>query len=383
EDIPIGRLYRTHPGGPCKALTIRKLVRPLPSYRLALRYTSHCLDYFTFGSSSGHSSSNHLSSGHSISGHSLPEHASPDTTVADSSTPPRFVHPLLARTPWCSEDYLQSSAGPSHERCRSPAATVTSFTHATRALVLSHVDLLPPRDFIYPCYQESFEEEIDTDVLEDIEADAMAVEVAIDRDVEVGVDADISMQVDVRIDVEDKVEDEAESSDRGTIEVGVDLAAGIDIPNGMLMPDAVECLEQAEEGEGLIVGGEKASLLDQVASLERSNTGLQGTMMMERARADRFQRRMSFMESELRQIRRFRYYDRMQFRRLETFINMTITRSGITPKAIEELVNRRVEEVLAAYEATRAANALAAENQSQNGSDGDNGNGGDGNGNPD
>ncbi|GKG28783.1 hypothetical protein Tco_0416148, partial [Tanacetum coccineum] len=35
----------------------------------------------------------------------------------------------------------------------------------------------------------------------------------------------------------------------------------------------------------------------------------------------------------------------------------------------------------AAYEATHAANALEAENQSQTGSDGDNGNGGNGNGN--
>ncbi|GJW55830.1 putative reverse transcriptase domain-containing protein [Tanacetum coccineum] len=59
---------------------------------------------------------------------------------------------------------------------------------------------------------------------------------------------------------------------------------------------------------------------------------------------------------------------------------MTITRSGMTPEAIEELVNQRVEEALAAYKATRAANALEAESQSQNGSDGDNGNGGDGNG---
>ncbi|GKG62635.1 hypothetical protein Tco_0634408, partial [Tanacetum coccineum] len=50
-----------------------------------------------------------------------------------------------------------------------------------------------------------------------------------------------------------------------------------------------------------------------------------------------------------------------------------------TPEVIEELVNRRVEEALAAYEVTRAANALEAENQSQNGSDGDNGNGGNGN----
>ncbi|GJZ38713.1 hypothetical protein Tco_0585276 [Tanacetum coccineum] len=65
---------------------------------------------------------------------------------------------------------------------------------------------------------------------------------------------------------------------------------------------------------------------------------------------------------------------------------MTITRSGMTPKAIKELINRRVEEALAAHEATHAANALETENQSQNGSDGDNGNGGNRNGrneNPD
>ncbi|GKG41820.1 hypothetical protein Tco_0473571, partial [Tanacetum coccineum] len=50
--------------------------------------------------------------------------------------------------------------------------------------------------------------------------------------------------VDVRIDVEDEVE----SSDRGTMEVGVDMVAGMDIPDGMLMPDVVEHLEQVKEG---------------------------------------------------------------------------------------------------------------------------------------
>ncbi|GJR86563.1 reverse transcriptase domain-containing protein [Tanacetum coccineum] len=132
----------------------------------------------------------------------------------------------------------------------------------------------------------------------------------------------------------------------------VDVVAGIDIPDAMLMPYAIEHLEQSRS---LIAGGERASLLEQVASLERSNARLRGTMMMERARADRFRRRVRFMESELRQISRFRNYERMRFRRLEKF------------------AARRLE--LAAYEATRAANALEAENQSQNGSDGDNGNG--------
>nr|GEV65643.1 reverse transcriptase domain-containing protein [Tanacetum cinerariifolium] len=121
EDIPIGRLYCTHPGRPCKVLTSRKSVRPLPSYRLALRYTSHHLDHFTYESSSSHSSLDNSSSRHSSSGHSLSEHTPADTNVADSSTPPRFVHPPLARTPWFDtfynalnlkdKDSLNSAAG--------------------------------------------------------------------------------------------------------------------------------------------------------------------------------------------------------------------------------------------------------------------------------
>ncbi|GJU60790.1 hypothetical protein Tco_1238556 [Tanacetum coccineum] len=354
-----------------EALTTRKSVRPLPSHRLALRYTSHHLDHFTFESSSSYSSSDH----------SLSRHTPADTTDADTSTPQRFVHRSLARTPRCSEAYLRcrssplstmypsmtsessagdssskSSAEPSRKRCRSHAAIVTSSIHTMRALVPFRADILSPRkrfrDSISP--EDSVEEDTDTDVLEDIEANATVVKVAVDRDVEARVDAGIDMEVDVRIGVEDEVEDEVESNDRGTMKVGVDLADGIDIPDAMLMLDAVERLEQRElESRSLIAGGERASLLEQVASLERINVSLRGTMMMERARADR---------------------------RLETFANMTITRFGMTTKAIEELVNLRMEEALAAYEATHAANALEAKNQSQNGSDGDNGNGGDGNG---
>ncbi|GJY97607.1 hypothetical protein Tco_0514517 [Tanacetum coccineum] len=54
-----------------------------------------------------HEEVDHSSSGHSISGHSLPGHSPPDTTIADSSTPPRFVHLPLARTLRCSEAYLR------------------------------------------------------------------------------------------------------------------------------------------------------------------------------------------------------------------------------------------------------------------------------------
>ncbi|GJZ75728.1 putative reverse transcriptase domain-containing protein [Tanacetum coccineum] len=288
-----------------KALTMRKSVRPLPSHRLALRYTSHRLDHFTYGSSSSHSSSDHSSSGHSITGHSLSGHTPPDTTNVDSSTPTRFIHLPLARTLWSGDSSSESSARPSRKRCRSSTTIMTSSIHATRALVPSRADLLLP----HKTFRDSISPEDS---------------VAKDRDVVTGVYAGIGMKVDVEVDVEDKVEDEVESSNRGTMEVGVDVVAEINIPDVMLMLDAVERLEieDIETGQrelelrSLIAGGERASLLEQ---------------------------------------------------------NMATTHSSMTPKAIKELVNRRTEEALATYEATRATNALEAESQSQNGSDGDNG----------
>nr|GEW89323.1 hypothetical protein [Tanacetum cinerariifolium] len=191
EDIPFGQIYCTHPGRPCRVLIVRKSVRPLPFYRLALRYTSHHLDHFTSGSSSGHSSLDHSSSGHFVSGHSLYGHTPLDTTITDSSTP------LTTSESSAGDSFFKSSHRPSRKRCRSPAAIVTSSIHATRALVPSRTNLLLSckrfRDFISP---KDSKEDIDTDVLEDIEANAKAVEVAVVRDVVAEVDACIDMEVD-------------------------------------------------------------------------------------------------------------------------------------------------------------------------------------------
>ncbi|GKG01894.1 hypothetical protein Tco_0306599, partial [Tanacetum coccineum] len=170
QDIPVGRFYRTYPGGPCKALTARKMVGPLPYHRLALRYTSHHFGCFTSGSSSDHSSSDsssldrftvdHSLSGHSTSNQTLSRHTSLVTTIADLSIPSRFIYPPLTRTSRGSEAYRrwrsallstmyppttsessardlssESSAEPSRKRCRSPAATVPLPIPAPGALV--------------------------------------------------------------------------------------------------------------------------------------------------------------------------------------------------------------------------------------------------------
>ncbi|GJX89801.1 hypothetical protein Tco_0343127 [Tanacetum coccineum] len=196
------------------------------------------------------------------------------------------------------------SFGPYRKRCRSPATTVPSSIPALGALVHTRADLLPPRKRFKDSYSsdDTVEEDIDADVLADIEADATAIKVAEDMDVEAGVDVSIGMEVDVRVDIEDKDEGEAKPSDRGTVEVGVDVVAWIDIPDGMLILDAEERLDQVEkvvqdiyghvieiplqrlediesgqrelEARSLIPGGERASLLDRIAALERRNTRL-------------------------------------------------------------------------------------------------------------
>ncbi|GJR85419.1 hypothetical protein Tco_0209430 [Tanacetum coccineum] len=273
-----------------EALTAKKSVGPLPSHRLALRYTSHHLDHFTSRSSSSPfltSDSFHHLGAFYYPGHFLIRLTTGHHADVDSSSH-RDLFSSLART-------YDVARILSLFRDVVPSATVTSSISMLRGLVPSRAKTSLPRD-VRCCW------------------------VAKDRDVMTGVDAGIGMEVDVGVNVEDEVEDEVESSDRGTMEVGVDVVAGIDIPDAMLMPDAVERLEQRElESRSLIADGERASLLEQVASLERSNARLRGTMMMDRARAGRFWRRVRFIESELRQIRRFCYYDRLRFRRLETF----------------------------------------------------------------
>ncbi|GJY27533.1 putative reverse transcriptase domain-containing protein [Tanacetum coccineum] len=264
------------------------------------------------------------------------------------------MYPPTTSDSLAGDSSSESSARPSRKRCRSPAATMASSIHATRDLVPSCADLLPPRKRFRDSIllEDSVDEDIDTDVLEDIEADAMADatadEVTVDKDAVAGVDVGIDMEVDVGVDVEEEVEDEVESSDRGTIEVGVDMVARIDILDGMLMPDVVERLGQVEEVVQDIYRHVMEIPLQRIEDIEMVQRELEARSLIaggERA-------------SLLEQVRRFRYYDMIRFRRLETFA-----------------ARRLVEEVLAAYEATRAANALEAESQSQNGNDGDNGNG--------
>ncbi|GJW00025.1 putative reverse transcriptase domain-containing protein [Tanacetum coccineum] len=410
--------------GGARTLTARKSVRPLSSHHLALRYTSHHLDRFTSGSSSGHSSSEHSLSRHSISGHSLSGHTPPDTIVADSSAPPRFVYPPLARTPQCSEAYhhwrtaplstmyppttsesfagdssFESSTGPSRKRCRSLVDSVPSSTPVYGSLAPTRADLLPPRKRFRDSYSSEASMEEDTKVgtaeaKVDIELEEYEAETSTGDTVELGIDTVSAPIVDERI-VKPVGYDSSNLSGtrdgiaRSVEDMPINLDDAIrDFYHHMYKVHVdriveIETVQRQLEAVQLIASGERASMVKRIESLRLENLKVQAFLGVERDRVDSLRLHMSRSQEEFCQIRKDR--DDVRWRLV---IGLDASSSSIVNQvphfglneAIKELVNRRVEEALAAYEATRAANAFEAESQSQNGSDGDNGNGGNGNG---
>ncbi|GJZ92083.1 putative reverse transcriptase domain-containing protein, partial [Tanacetum coccineum] len=269
-------------------------------------------------------------------------------------------------------DSSSLSSRPSCRSCRSPTASIPSPTHVSRSIAPTPADLLPPRKRFRDSYspEDSREEHMEVDTADaKVVADIGIIDgVVAHTEDGVGIGVGISAS-DVR---EDNEEFKAEASAADTREIIVDpLAIGdsfessrggipnledtiYDIVHYMLEVridriTEIETTQRQLETSQLVASGERASLVKRIGSL-----------------------RLKYLK-----VRRDRDDTQRRLRRLES--TMTITRFGMTPEAIEEFVNRRVEEALAAYEEARADNTLEAENQSQNGNDGDNGNGGNGN----
>nr|GEW01184.1 putative reverse transcriptase domain-containing protein [Tanacetum cinerariifolium] len=135
-----------------------------------------------------------------------------------------------------------------------------------------------------------------------------------------------------------------------------------------------------------IVGVESAVtiLTERVAELERDNQRLRGTASVESQRVDRLQRGMSRMQREMRQMRRFRFYDRVRVGRLEAKMPNTRSRASMTHEEVKELITCRVAEEIEAREVARNLEALNENEEEQEGENGGNENGGnEGNGNGD
>ncbi|GJW81771.1 putative reverse transcriptase domain-containing protein [Tanacetum coccineum] len=275
-------------------------------------------------------------------------------------------------------DLSSPSSRPSRKRCRSSTTSVPSSTHVLRLIAPTLADLLPPRKRFRDSYspENSREEHMEVDT-----ADSEAVaDVGISEGViahpkdGVGMGFEIDAS-DVR---EDDEEFEAEASAADMREIAVDpLAIGdsSESSRGGILDLEDTIYDMVHYMSEMAASGERVSLVERIGSLRLEYLKVRAMLSIERDWMDNIHWHMALSHEEFHQVRRDRDDTQRRLRR-----TMTIIRFGMTPEAIEELMNRRVEEALAAHEATHAANALDAENQSQNDSDDDNGNGSNGDG---
>ncbi|GJX76637.1 hypothetical protein Tco_0323448, partial [Tanacetum coccineum] len=114
------------------------------------------------------------------------------------------------------------------------------------------------------------------------------------------------------------------------------------------------------ETSQLIASGERASLVERIGSLRLEYLKVRAMLSIYRDRIDNLYWHIALSQEVFCQVRRDRDDTRRRLRRLELYVERHLA--------------------LAAHEEACAANALEAENQSQNGSDGGNGNDGNENG---
>ncbi|GJT22325.1 putative reverse transcriptase domain-containing protein [Tanacetum coccineum] len=345
QPIPHGRPYRYHLNGPVHMMTARKRVGPLPTHRLAVR---HSTDHSSSDSSSEASSDFHSdASSDSSSRHSLSDHSSPDLP--------------------------STSAGPSRKRRRSPTTSVPALSPVSGALSPVRADLIPSPKRVK---DSGYLTDVEVDPREISLRDDAIVRVSDEPHLEQDIDPEIQAEIDeciayadalrdrgidARVVVEAVDRDETETGVRGPVEVRVERVTHPvmpeDIPEPAQMSSRVHrysLLKEFRESSGhsdYWVESAVIALTERIAELERDNRRLRGTASVESQRVDRLQRGMSRMQRELRQMRRLRFYDR-----------------------VEELVTRRVAEEMEARKAARTLEPLNENGDEQEGEDGGNGN---------
>nr|GEW42676.1 reverse transcriptase domain-containing protein [Tanacetum cinerariifolium] len=265
---------------------------------------------------------------------------------SSSSSPPR----KRRRTPSCSLSPEGSSPDSSTSLFEMASHSVTTHSSSLSAipsrkrcrgfLLATSLD-----DSIKGSMEIGSEEDIDFDIMADIAAEAAAAN-------------EFRVETDVGFEGDNKAEEEAESSARGTVKIGTDRVIEPEILDDTLelFDHMVEILvwritdikedERAQEIRALADETEMTRLRERVSMLKGSNMILRGDLAEERERADSIGRQ-----------------------------TVTITRSEMTPEAIEEMITRRVAEALAEQEASRNLGPIV-ESESENKDDNKNRNSG-------
>ncbi|GJZ52588.1 putative reverse transcriptase domain-containing protein [Tanacetum coccineum] len=307
QPIPHGRPYRYHPNGPVHMMTIRKRVRPLPTYHLAVRHSVNysSSDHFSLNDSSSSSSSSSSSETSSDSpvdalSDSVSSRSSYDHSLPTSPSGTRSSHRLCSLVPSVHRSSTTISERPSHDssfvspsrkRSRSPVASIPLSSPILEALSSAHVDLLPsPKTIRSPesatdlegCSKDSFKPYVPRKARLRLRLERGLIEVRVDK-------------------VTNPVigDDTPESAQEGVIKVTYetlgDLVQRFHDHTKEIPVHRVQAIEsvQMDQGYRIVATGQ----MDQ--------------------RVTRSQRRELRVQRELRQIRRFIFYVRMRIARLE------------------------------------------------------------------
>ncbi|GJY28047.1 putative reverse transcriptase domain-containing protein [Tanacetum coccineum] len=237
------------------------------------------------------------------------------------------------------------------------------------------------------------------DALRDRGIDARVVVEAIDREeIETGMRGPVEVRVD-RVTHPVVANDILEPDQEGAIEVTYetlgDLVQRFHDHTEEILVHRIQAIESVQRDQGhriVAMGQQSADMLERIQELERDNRRLRDIVDVESQRVTQFRLSELRVQRELRQIRRFRFYDHMRIARLEAcarghlgYRTMPNTRSGAsrTREGVNKQSDRRMAETLRVRDAVRNLRPLMGnkgEQEEVNGN-GRNGNGGNGNGN--
>nr|GEV19339.1 hypothetical protein [Tanacetum cinerariifolium] len=291
-----------------------------------------------------------------------PSRTQPDGDSSSSASPLRYSSSGYAISDSLNDSSITTFTRPSRKRCRSPTSSVPALLPVRRALSPVRADLSPLPKRIR-----------DFDSVTDIEV-GLGVDFkdSYEPYTEPDIDSNIQESINECIAYADAIRDRG-IDDRDVVEIAVEEEVGEDVLDYVTADGAVEVTY--ETLGGLVQRFHDHAIeipihrIQRINVLERDNTRLRGMLDIKSRRVDRLQRGFSRAQRELRQMRDFRFYDRV--------------RLGI----LEACARGALDEALKAYDAARNPRTEAEiENEQQYDhvkGDVNNGNGnGNGNGNP-
>ncbi|GJU00173.1 hypothetical protein Tco_1110511 [Tanacetum coccineum] len=233
------------------------------------------------------------------------------------------------------------------------------------------------------------------DALRDKGIDARVVVKAIDREeFEIGMRDPVEVRVD-RVTHPVVADDIPEPDQEGAVEVTYetlgDLVQRFHDHIEEISIQRIQVIESVQRDQGhriVAMRQQSADMLERIGELEQDNRRLRDIVDVESQRVTRFWRSELRVQRELRQIRRFRFYDRMRIARLEAcarrhlvimILTMPNTRSGAsrTREGVNEQSDRRMVEALRVCDTVKNLGPLMGDEGEQE----VNGNRGNGNGN--